>query len=83
MCGLGSEAVCLFLCTKCAAYFPYKNGTGDTRPRQARRGLAAISFHACVNVNTTDATTVCFQHVLHVNWLLKYSAASSETLSFH
>jgi len=49
----------------------------------ARPGLAAISFHACVNVNTTDATTVCFQHVLHVNWLLKYSAASSETLSFH
>lgn len=28
-CGLGSEAVCLFLYTKCAAYFPYKNGARD------------------------------------------------------
>ena len=28
-CGLGSEAVCLILCTKCASCFPYKNGARD------------------------------------------------------
>ena len=55
-CGLGSEAVCLFLCTKCAAYFPCKKGARD-RPAA---DSPIVSRDNPVNVNTTDATDQCF-----------------------
>jgi len=81
-CGLGSEAVCLFLCTKCAA-------CKRARDRGRGPGHAAniVSWrershdrrdNRCYgNVPVLSTRSSCEMAVK------KYSAASSETLSFH